>query len=107
PRLTRETGWWVEAHRDLDVIELDSVGPGELDRLRDAVLLHQAADDRPAISIDACLHARVITDGNEARLDRTDCAVGELADEDVAVVDIHAHHAARRPHHAFGYEISQ
>ena len=69
-------------------------------------LLDEATDDRALLAVDTRLDARVVADGHEAGLDRADRPVGILADEDIAVVDIHAHHLAGRAHHALGDKIA-
>src|SRR6266851_5296682 len=92
PRFAGVTTWRVEALWDFDLVEFDRVRPGELDRLGHAVLLDQPADDGAALAVQACFDARVVANRDEARLDRSDGAVVEFAQKNVAVVDVHAHH---------------
>ena len=105
PRLLGMPAGRVEARGDRQLLELDGVRGGDLDRLGDAALLDQPADDRAPASVEPGLDARVVADGDVARLDRADRAVGVLADEDVAVVDVHAHHPAGVAHHPLGDEV--
>ena len=58
PGLARVAAGRVEALRDLDLLELDVVGRGDLDRLGDAELLDQPADDRALLAVDPRLDAR-------------------------------------------------
>src|SRR5215510_4136654 len=98
--------WWIEAGWNFDLVEFDSVRSRQPNGLGDTVLLDQAADYGPALAVDARLDARVVANGDEARLDRADGTVGELANEDVAVVDVHAHKTARCTHHPLADEVA-
>src|SRR6185436_20850384 len=65
----------------------------------------EPADERTFAAVDARLEARVIPDGDEARLNRADRATRELPDENVAVVDVHSHHRAGGAHDALGNKV--
>ena len=85
--------------------KLDLIRRRALERLADAVLLDEPADQRALAAVDARLEPGIVPDRHEARLNRADRAAREFADEDVAVVDVHAHHRARRAHDALGDEV--
>src|SRR5262245_16138496 len=82
PVLWRVSTGRVEASGDLELPELDVVRRRDADRLRHALLLDEATDDRPAAAVEAGLDPRVVADGDEAGLDRADGAVRVLADVD-------------------------
>ena len=96
----------IERTWKLQLLEFNTIWTGDLNRLGNAEFFDESADDRSLFSVDARLDARVTADGDETRLDRTDRAVGVLADKDVAIVDVHPHHAAGRPNHALGNKVA-
>jgi YidC/Oxa1 family membrane protein insertase len=75
------------------------------EQFRDATFLDEPTDDGAFAAVDASFDARIIADRHEARLNRPDAAALELADEDVAVVDVHAHHRSSRAHDSLRNEI--
>src|SRR4051812_40179257 len=78
----------IEVLGDLQLLELNVVGSRGSDRLRNAELLDQAADDRALAAVDPRLDPRVITDRYEAALHGANRTVAELGEEDIAVVDV-------------------
>src|SRR5258706_14147538 len=98
----RVVAFW---HRHLS--ELDVIGPGDLQGLADPELLDQPGDGGALGAVDAHLDARVVAHRDEAALHRADRAVGELANEDIAVVDVHPRHGPGTGEHALGDEVPE
>src|SRR6185437_16367859 len=96
----------VEAVRDLHLLKLYRVRRRHLDRLGDPKLLDQAADDRSLTAVDACLDAGIVSNRDKGGLNRADRPIGVLADENISVVNIHAHHPTGSPHHPLGDEVT-
>ena len=94
PGLPRAAARRIEALRHSHLAELHVIGPGDLQRLADAELLDEPGDRGALGAVDPDLDARVVADGDEAALNRADRAARELADEDVAVIDVHPGHRA-------------
>src|SRR5262249_59305032 len=93
PRLTLAAAWRIEARRDLQLAKLHLVRCGRLERLAHSELLDEPADERAAAAVDARFDPRIVPNRHEARLYRAQCAVLELADEHVSIVDVHPHHS--------------
>ena len=96
-----------QARRHLDVDELDRVRLRALQRLHHPELLHEARDQGALAAVHAHLDPRIVSDRDEAALDGADRAARELADEDVAVVDVGPHHRPGLANHPFGNEVAQ
>src|SRR5438105_11830227 len=96
----------VEARRNLQLPEFDRIRGGGPERFTDSALFDEPADERPFTAVDPRLDARVVADGDEAGLNGAERTVRKLSDEDVAVVDVHAHHATRRADHPVGDEVA-
>src|SRR5215211_108217 len=107
PRLAWSASLWKEPVRYRELLELDVIRGRGLDRFGNAELLDQPRDDGALRSVEADLNSGVVADGHEAGLHRADGAVGELADEDISIIDVHPHHAAGRSYDPLGYEIPQ
>src|SRR5262245_49637196 len=105
PGLPRVPASRVEALGDRELAKLDLIRRRDPDRLRHAPLLDEPTDDRAAAAVEPGLDAGVVADRHEARLDGPEHAIRVLADEDVAVVDVHAHHPAGGPDDALRHEI--
>ena len=95
----------VEALGDRKLAELDLVLGCDPDGLGDAPLLDEPANDGAALPVEARFDSRMVPDGDEARLDRGQGPVHVLADEDAAVVDVHALHSLVSAHASFGNEV--
>src|SRR5205823_1201207 len=96
----------IEPFWNFHLLELDGIRSGESNRFGNTMLFDKPTDDRAALAVDARLDARIIANRDEARLNRTDRTVSKFADENVAIVDIHAHKAAGRAHHPLRHEIA-
>ena len=106
PRLFTVAARRIELGRHGQLAKLDLIGRRRPEPLADALLLDEAADEGALRSVDARFDAGIVADGDEARLNRAQRAVAELAQEDIAIVDIHPHHAAGGAHHPFGDEVA-
>src|SRR5207249_10259000 len=106
PRFGARAAGRITARRNLELAELYLIRRGGPQRFGDAFLFDEPADQPPLAAVDARLAARVVADGHEAGLDRAERAVRELPEEDVAVVDVHAHHAAAGAHHPLRDEVA-
>src|SRR5947209_4471776 len=69
PRFARAPARGIETLGNLQFLELNAVRRSDLDRLGDAELLDQAADDGALAAVEARLDAGVVADGDEAGLD--------------------------------------
>ena len=96
-----------QARRHVDVDELDGVRSRALQRLHDPELLHEPRDQGALAAVHAHLDPWIVPDRDEAALHRADRAARELADEDVAVVDVRAHHRAGLADHPLGDEVAE
>ena len=95
----------IEALRHDEGLEFHPRRPRALERFADAALLHQPAHERTVAAVNARLDARVIADRDKAGLNRAQRAVHELAQEDIPVIDVHAHPRAGGPDHPLRHEV--
>src|SRR5829696_2201217 len=107
PRLVRAASFRIEPVRHREFLELDVIRRCGLDRFGDTKFLDQSGDDGALRSVKSDLDSGVVADSYEAGLNRTDGAVGELADEDVPIIDVHPHYAASRTNHPLWDEVQQ
>src|SRR5262249_210284 len=96
----------IAAGWNLELAELDLIRLRRSQRFANAGLFDQAADQGAGAAVDARFDPRVVADRHEARLHRTERPVSELAEKDIAIVDVHPPHASGLANHALGNEIA-
>src|SRR6185369_12848045 len=94
PRFTRVAARGIVMLWNRQLLKLDGIRFCREQPLTHATLFHEPANQRAFAPVDARLQPRVITHRHEARLYASDRTVLVLADEDVAIVDVHPHHAS-------------